>query len=173
MRNRTKVAIGVLAALGASVALPGLAGADPGTVTAVTHDGQHSDTTSVSGPCTGTSDNGPTWATDNLSFRFSVTPETSPGNYSVKIYAHGSFQAFADPTNGACATFNGSVDGSIQYDVSSPNAPNPSLLPAQSPSTSQGAMLSTLFGGSAAIVGGGHYSYTYNRVDGGKYTQTG
>ena len=105
--------------------------------------------------------------------QFSVTPETGPGNYSVTIYAHGSFQAFADPNTGACATFNGSVDGSIQYDVSSTSAPDPSALPAQSPNTSQGTMLSELFDGNATMVGGGHYSYTYNRVDGGKYIQNG
>ena len=173
MRIPIKTTVGVLATLGASIALPGLAGADSNTVTAVTHDGRHSDTTSVSGPCTGTSDNGPTWATDNLSFRFSVTPETAPGDYSVRIYANGSFKAFADPNTGQCATFHGSVHGSIQYDVSSTTPPDPGNLPSQSPDTSQGTMLSELFDGNATIVGGGHYSYTYNRVDGGKYSQVG
>jgi len=173
LKSRTKVAIGVLAALGGSVGLPGLAGAAPGTLTAVTHDHHHADTTSISGPCTLTSDNGPQWAWDNLSFRFSVTPETDPGNYSVTIYANGSFRAFADPNSGACYSHNGSVDGWIQYDVSSTSAPDPALLPAQEPdNTSQGTMLNTLFGGNATIVGGGSYSYTYNQINGSKYTQT-
>jgi hypothetical protein len=174
VRSRAKIAIGVLATLGGGVALPGLAGAAPGIVTAVTHDHHHADTTSVSGTCTQPSDNGPQWAWDNLSFRFSVSPESSPGNYSVTIYAHGSFQAFADPNTGACYFKNGSVDGWIKYDVSSTSAPDPSLLPAQEPdNTSQGTMLNTLFGGDGEIVGGGSYSYTYVLIGGTKYTQAG
>src|SRR5437868_5385061 len=92
--------------------------AAPGGVTAVTHTSDHPDTTSVTGTCTGTSDNGPTWATDNLSLKYSVTPEAAPGNYSVTITAHGSFTQFADPVTGDCVTGSGSVDGTLQYDVS-------------------------------------------------------
>ena len=103
-----------------------------------------------------------------------ATPESGPGNYSVTIAAHGFFRQIADPNTGACASGNGSVDGSITYDVSSTTPPDPKNVPAQSPGdTSQGTILNELFDGNASIVGGGHYSYTYNRVDGGKYTQVG
>lgn len=177
MRFATKAAltgIGTVAALGLGGA-PALA--SPGhsqDVSAVTHTMNHPDTTSVSGPCTGTSPNGPVWAYDNLSLRFEVSPETAPGDYSVTITAHGSFREIADPTTGACATGHGSVDGWIQYDVSSTTSPDPANLPAQSQADeSQGQLLDQLFGGHATIVGGGHYSYSYNRVDGARYTQTG
>jgi hypothetical protein len=120
------------------------------------------------------SPNGPVWAYDNLSFRLTATPESGPGNYSVTITAHGSFSQIADPNTGACASGNGSVDGSITYDVSSTTSPDKKNVPAQSPGdTSQGAILNEFFDGNATIVGGGHYSYTYNRVDGGRYTQVG
>ena len=69
------------------------------------------------------------------------------------------------------------MDGSIQYDVSSATPPDPTNLPPREPAdTGLGTALSQLFDGQSAgslIVGGGHYGFTYNRVDGGKYTQTG
>lgn len=172
-----------LAATGAGLATAGLVclGVAPWafagqvrTVTAVTHTSDHPDTTSVSGPCTVASPGGPVWAHDNLSLRLSVTPETGPGNYSVTITAHGSFKAIADPTTGVCYTGSGSVDGWLQYDVTSSTPPDPKNLPAREPSDmTQGQILDQLFAGNATIVGGGHYSYTYNRIDGGKYTQIG
>lgn len=150
------------------------AGAAPKTVTAVTHSSNHPDTTSVSGSCTVDSPGGPVWAYDNLSLKFSVTPTGDPNTYSVTITANGSFSAFADPNTGACLTTRGSVDGSLSEVVSSATAPDPSNLPAQSDgSLSQGALLNQLFGSSTTFVSGGHYSYTYNRIDGGKYTQVG
>ncbi len=160
-------------ALGAAgAAAPALAGTGP--VVATTHSFQHADTTSVSGACTAASPNGPVWAYDNLSERFTVTPESGPGNYSVTIDTTGQFQAFADPRTGACYTGNGSVRGTIQYDVQSPNAPDPSLLPAQeNPDTGLGTALRQLFNGDAAIVGGGSYTFTYNPVNGAPYVQTG
>ena len=166
----------VLAVTGAALvgsAAPALAG-PAHAYNAVTHTSDHPDTTSVAGPCTGVSDNGPVWAYDNLSLHFSVIPESSPGNYSVTITAHGSFNEVSDPTTGACATGHGSVNGWIQYDVTSSTAPNRKNLPAQEPSDMhQTDMLNQLFGGNAQIVGGGHYNYTYNKVDGATYTQTG
>jgi hypothetical protein len=165
--------VGALAALGLSAA-PGLSSGGPNTVTAVTHSSDHPDTTSVTGTCTGTSDNGPTWANDNLSLRFTVTPESGPGNYSVTITAHGSFDAFADPTTGGCYTGHGGVDGTLQWDVQSSTRPDPASLPSQVPGDlSQSAILNLLFDGNATIVGGGHYSYTYTQVNGSKYTQVG
>ena len=143
-------------------------------MTAVTHTSDHPDTTSVSGPCTVDSPGGPVWAHDNLSLRFGVTPEAAPDTYSVTITAHGSFAAFSNPITGACYTGHGSVNGWLQYDVSSSTPPDPANLPAQEPGDlGQGAILNQLFGGNASIVGGGHYSYTYTLVDGTKYTQVG
>jgi hypothetical protein len=148
--------------------------AAPKTVTAVTHSSNHPDTTSVSGPCTVSSGGGPVWAYDNLSLRLTVTPEDSPGNYSVTITAHGSFDAFADPTTGACYTGHGGVDGWLQWDVQSSTPPDPASLPSQVPGdTSQSAIMNQLFDGNATIVGGGHYNYTYTKVNGSKYTQAG
>ncbi|MGE5289989.1 MAG: hypothetical protein ACM3ML_22950 [Micromonosporaceae bacterium] len=164
------------AVAGTGLALGGVAAASAsqGPVTAVTHSSQHDDTTSVSSACTlaNAGPGGPVWAYDNLSLRYAVTPETGPGNYSVTIHANGSFKAICDPVTGDPATFNGSVDGWITYDVSSPNTPDPKNVPAQEPDhTGLGAGLSRLFGGSYSIVGGGDYSFTYNPVEGCKYIQ--
>lgn len=169
--------LGVGLVLGAAsiglAATPALAG-QPKTVNAVTHAADHADTTSVSGTCTTDSPNGPVWAYDNLSLRFNVVPESTPGNYSVTIYGNGSFAAFADPNTGDCANTRGSVDGWLNLEVSSPTAPDPAALPSQEPGdVSQGQMVSQLFDGNSTVIGGGHYSYTYNRIDGGKYTQVG
>lgn len=174
MKARGAIALVGLGALGALGITAAPASAAPSTVTAVTHAMHHADTTSVSGLCTTASVNGPVWAYDNLSLRLSVTPEAGPGNYSVTIYAHGSFSGFADPTTGDCATKQGSVDGWLQWDVASSTPPDPTNLPSQVPdSVGQGDMVQLLFDGQAKIVGGGHYSYTYNRIDGARYTQNG
>ena len=118
--------------------------------------------------------NGPVWAYYNLSRRFTVTPESTPGEYSVTIDDHGSFTQVASPTTGACETGSGSVRGTIQYDVTSPNAPDPSALPAQeNGSLSTSVTISHLFGGNATITGCGSYYYTYTLVDGEQYTQSG
>jgi hypothetical protein len=175
IRTRAAViAIAATGALGLGVLGAGSALAGTAKVTAVTHTSDHPDTTSVSGPCTGTSGNGPTWAYDNLSRRFTVTSESAPGNYSVTITDNGSFSAFADPRTGDCYTGHGSIRGTIQFDVLSSTAPDPAALPAQMPGdVSTSATLSKLFDGNAAIVGGGHYTYTYTRVNGSVYVQSG
>lgn len=168
------LAIAATAALGLGVMGAGAAFAGTGPVTAVTHSSGHPDTTNVSGSCTGTSPNGPTWAFDNLSRRFTVVPESEPNTYSVTINDNGSFSEFANPLTGDCLVGNGSVRGTIQYDVFSLNSPDPANLPAQIDGTvGTGATISLLFAGSASIIGGGHYSYTYTLVDGEVYTQTG
>lgn len=166
----TVVGTGLLVLGSASAAFAG----SNGSVSATTHAHDHADTTSVEGPCTTPSINGPVWAYDNLSFKVTATPEAAPNTWSVVINANGSFQAFADPNTGACVSTNGSVDGSLQYDVTSPNQPDPKNVPSQEdPSTSQGQIVSQLFDGAYAIVGGGHYDYVYNRIDGVKYEQVG
>jgi hypothetical protein len=154
----------------------GLASAQtaPGAVTAVTHSSGHSDTTSATGPACTSSPNGSVWAYDNLSERFIVTPESAPNTYSVTINTTGSFAGFANPNDCSALTGNGSVRGTIQYDVSSSTAPDKANLPAQQPpDTGLGTALNELFGGNATIIGGGHYSFTYTLVDGQVYTQTG
>jgi hypothetical protein len=178
MNTRKILAGSALAALASGVALALAvggqgAGAAPGTVTAVTHASHHADTTNVA---TGvSSDNGPVWAWDNLAVRFTVTA-TGDNAYSVLITDNGSFAGFANPTTGAPDVNNGSVKGTIQYDVTSPNAPDPANLLANQPadpSPSTGTMLGQLFDGDVTIVGGGAYSFTYTLVDGAVYTQTG
>jgi hypothetical protein len=155
------------------VAIPAFASSNT-TVKAVTHVMNHQDTTSVAGPCTLDTNSGPVWAYDNLSLQLAATPTDNPGNYSVTITAHGSFSAMSNPVTGECSNFSGSVDGSITYLVHSTTAPDPANLPSQSDgSLHQGQILNQFFGGNATITGGGSYSYTYNRVNGGKYIQTG
>lgn len=163
-----------VAALASPVVFAVAASASTGTTVAVTHSAGHPDTTSVGGPATKDSPGGPVWAYDNLSERFIVTPEASPGTWSVTIDVSGSFAGFADPNTGQALVGNGSVRGTIQYDVSSPNVPDKASLPATEPDgTGLGTALSQLFDGSETITGGGAYSFTYTLVDGAKYTQVG
>ena len=144
------------------------------TVKALTHVMNHQDTTIVAGQCTPITSSGPVWAYDNLSLQLVATPTDDAGNYSVTITAHGSFSAMSNPVTGECANFSGSVDGWITYLVQSPTAPDPANLPSQlDGSLHQSQILNQFFGGSATITGGGSYSYTYNRVNGGKYIQVG
>ncbi|HUY43351.1 MAG TPA: hypothetical protein VMU98_06270 [Acidimicrobiales bacterium] len=170
-RTLVVTSLGALATLGFAVA-PALAA--PGTVTVVTHTMDHPDTTSATGPCTGTSPNGPTWATDNLSLNYRVTA-TGANTYSVMITAHGSFSAFADPTTGACYSGHGSVDGWLEWDVTSSIAPDPASVPAQENGAlgQTSIMLNQLFDGHATITGGGHYDYSYNLINGARYAQVG
>lgn len=174
------IAIAAAGALGFAVVAPAtaLASNGPGTVTAVTHAADHPDTTSVSGPATLSGfAGGPVWAFDNLAIRFAVTPEAGPGDYSVTITYSGTFAAFADPRTGDAWIGNGSVRGTLQYDISSVNAPDPAALPAQEPGgldgASTGDMLDQLFGGSVSYVGGGSYHFTYTMVNGSVYVQNG
>lgn len=173
-RSLAIIGLSAVVSLGFGV-VPAMAAA-PGTVTAVTHTMHHPDTTSNGGACTVNSSGGPVWAYDNLSLNYSVTP-TGFDTYSVMITAHGSFNAFADPNTGACYTGHGSVNGWLQYDVTSTVAPDPAAVPAQeNGSLGQTAILLTqLFGGDphAAVSGGGSYNYTYTLVDGVQYTQVG
>lgn len=186
MKRLTLLLIGALSVMAFAV-VPSMASASQGTIVAVTHTQQHPDTTSVSGTGTIDSPGGPVWAYDNLSLRFVVTPASGtdpaipgsfPGglyNYQVRIEAQGSFAGFANPSTGLPQVNNGSVKGTLEYDVYSSTPPDPASLPAQQPSgdIGQGAMLNELFNGNATIVGGGHYDYRYNQVDGAVYTQVG
>jgi hypothetical protein len=162
--------IAALAALGLSVAS---ASAGPQKITAVTHTSNHPDTTSVSGPCTVSSPGGPVWAYDNLSLRLTATP-TGTNEYSVTVTANGSFSAFSNPITGDCYTGHGGVDGYYELTVDSSTPPDPANLASHVPDTeTQGAIVAQFFGGNASSIAGGHYHYTYTRVDGQKYTQDG
>src|ERR1039458_7530903 len=100
------LSLGLLGGLGAALATSAgastmattLSAVSPsGTVTANTHLNDHPDTTSVSGTATVPSPGGPVWAYDNITEKFTVTPETAPGMYSVTVDVVGSFHGFADP----------------------------------------------------------------------------
>jgi hypothetical protein len=97
----------------------------------------------------------------------------------------GSFHGFADPRVptdnppgnglGAALISDGSVKGTIAYDVTATQAPDMSALPGQSPSGTHIAdNINLLFGGSAtAINQHGQYTFTYHKVAGADYTQVG
>jgi hypothetical protein len=179
-QSRGGFLLGVLSSAALVAAFVGIsssaAAAGSGTVTASTHASHHPDTCS----CTTnvTSPNGDVRAYDNLSRKFTVTSEASPGTYQVVIIDNGSFAAFAEPNNADLSTFfpitaNGSISGTITNDVSSTTPPVASALPAQEPGdVTTSAMISALFpGGNATIVGGGAYTYTY-KAGGETYTQS-
>jgi hypothetical protein len=153
-----------------------------GTVTANTHLNNHPDTTSASGTATVPSPGGPVWAYDNITEKFTVTPGTAAGTYSVTVDIVGSFHGFADPRlvsegssdPGGPLVSDGSVKGSISYTVTSPNAPDPSLLPGQSASDATLSQnITALFGGTVTFVGFGPYTFTYHKVAGADYVQVG
>jgi hypothetical protein len=174
------LSLAMLGGLGATLATSASAAVKPVTVTANTHLNQHPDTTSllpgypVAGQdATVSSPNGPVWAYDNVTEKFTVVP-AGTNLYTVTIDFVGSFHGFADPTTAAALNSDGSVKGTIQYTVSSLNAPDPANLPGQ---TSGDATLSdninALFGGSATsqvatVVGWGPYLFSYQNGD---YTQ--
>jgi len=164
----------------------------------------HMDTTSFSGSATFTSPNGPVWAIDTLKEHWVVTPcsanptctaDNDGANYAVTLtVVKGSkFSEFADPGAGTTEngvpnqpdpcpgpnpggphTGSGNVLGTIEYDVSSPTAPDLSGVPAvQQPNTGLGAVIGQIFDGNQSIAGGGHYSFTYSNVCGKVYGQSG
>jgi hypothetical protein len=181
------LSLGLLGGLGATLATSASA-AVVKPVTASTHLNSHPDTTSAAGSATIDSPGGPVWAYDNINEKFTVQ-SAGTNLYSVQIDFVGSFHGFANPRTaaemaalgltspapGAALASDGSVKGSIQYDVSSTTPPDPSALPAQSPAdASLSQSISTLFDGNGIVVGGGSgYSFTYHQVAGADYTQTG
>jgi hypothetical protein len=184
------LSLGLLGGLGATLATSASA-ATVSTVTANTHLNNHTDTTSV--PTGVTSDNGPVWAYDNITEKYTVTTKTAPsgttpGTYLVKIDVVGSFHGFANPRTqgemdalgltspdpGAALDSAGSVKGTISYNVTATQAPDASLLPGQSPSDATLSQnINLLFGGT--VVGApaqvGAYGFTYHQVEGQDYTQ--
>lgn len=171
---------------GVAAAAPAMASTAPAhKVVAVTFSPDHTDTTSVSGPATHNTPNGPQWATDQMREQFTVTPVSGladGANYSVDISVIGTFHGFADPRMasegssdpGGPLNSHGLVLGHIQYDVSSPTAPNPTAVPrVEAPDSHLSMVLDQLFGGSEQIVGGGHYKFGYYLIAGAPYTQVG
>jgi hypothetical protein len=176
----------------AAVAAPAMAGTGPASVTAVTHVSNHPDTTGLPPQylpgATLSSPGGPVWAYDNLSERFAVT-DLGDSHYTVNVTLQGSFQGFADPRTpqeeadlgllhvpGTALDSQGSVKGTISYDVYSPEGgPDPAALPSQEPSdTHLSDEIHHLFPGadSTEIIGGGnHYTFTYTKVNGQVYQQ--
>jgi hypothetical protein len=160
----------------AAVALPMAAHASTtsnSTVKAVTSTIDHPDTTSVSGPGTLSTPNGPQWAYDRLNLTFNGLRDSAT-TWSVTINARGLYEAIADPNTGAIYEGYGNVSGWLNYEVSSPNMPSAKNLPAvEAPNVSQSDMVTQLFGGNATIIGGGHYNYNYTGLPGGTYNQAG
>ncbi|HEY2639231.1 MAG TPA: hypothetical protein VGI66_05025 [Streptosporangiaceae bacterium] len=166
------MAIAATATLGLGAGIAGAAFADtsPGTVKAVTHASSHPDTTNVSGPgmACGSSSNGATWAFDNIARQFSVT-STAANEWTVVITDNGSFSGFADPTTCGALTSNGSIRGTITFDVQSATPPDPAgLAPQYVGDVSTTQMVNDLFDGKATSVIGGQYSYSYQN---GNYVQ--
>jgi hypothetical protein len=166
----------------AAVAAPAMASSGPAQY--VTHTNGHPDTTSLpqgyplpGQDATQPSTGGPVWAFDNNTVKFTVTPESGPGNYRVSVDVVGSFHGFADPTTGAALTSDGSDKGTIAYDVlAAPGqAPDPAGLPSQEAGGIGGPtlrdMISQLFDGNETVVGGGDvYTFSYQN---GNYVQVG
>src|SRR5215813_7892854 len=75
------------------------ASAKQATISANTHVHNVADTTNVSGDHTGTSDNGPVWAYDNLERKITAT-QTGTDTWAVRIDSQGSFNAIANPLDG-------------------------------------------------------------------------
>ena len=178
--------LGLLGGVGATLATSASAATLPGTVTANTHLNNHPDTTSVSGSATKDSPGGPVWAYDNVTEKFTVTPESAPNAYLVSIDVVGSFHGFADPRMtsegstdpGGPLVSDGSVKGDIAYDVTVPpgQLPDPSALPGQSPSgTTLRSLITELFDGNTTSINqaSSGYLFTYHKVAGADYTQVG
>jgi hypothetical protein len=166
----------------AAVAAPAMASNTPTAVTAVTHLNNHPDTTGVCN--TGSIGADCVWALDNANEKFTVVPEGSQ-QYLVTMGYVGSFHGFADPRmngelggngQGGALVSDGSVKGTIAYNVTSPVGPDPANLPGQSPS---GATItdniSKLFDGQATNISfiPGSYTFTYHQVAGQDYIQVG
>lgn len=142
-------------------------------VTAHTFTTGHDDTTSVSGPGTRASSNGPVWAEDTLWFTL-TSHKTGLGTYAVRITARGFYNGFADPRTGNAEQLRGRVHGWYDLTVTSPTGPNRFYVAPQEPgSMSQSSIVQQFFGGAATAIVGGHYDYSYGRINGLPYTQAG
>jgi hypothetical protein len=136
------------------------------TISANTHVHNVADTTNVSGDHTGTSDNGPVWAYDNLERKITAT-QTGTDTWAVRIDSQGSFNAIANPLDGNVWTGGngGSVTGSVNYTVTSTKTPDAKNINGNLPDgTSSTKTLKLLFGDDNAIVVGLTYQFDYSPV---------
>lgn len=165
----------------AALASAGAASASQGPQQFNTHINQNPDTTSASGGATVASPGGPVWALDNITISLIPQPDTSGdgGNVRVTEIIEGSFHGFADPVTGTALTSDGSVKGTIWYDLNAPSTtPDGSAVAstyaggignASTPSLSQ--LATQLFPGSTLVnspLNGNVYSFSYQN---GNYTQ--
>jgi len=188
--SKRKILLGSLVATAAAAVLGGgLVAAIPASasvtpVTATTYSPLHADTTSVSGSATQALPNGPVWSYDNLHITVSAKPEAAPGNWNVtlRVTKGSNYHGFADPRTaaegssdpGGILASQGSVTGSIRYDIQSSTAPDPSAVPATEPDgTSLGTVLHQFFDGNNTTVGGGTYMFNYSNIGGTPYSQAG
>jgi hypothetical protein len=190
--SKRKILLGSLVATAAAAVIGGgIAAAIPAsasvtTITAKTYSPLHPDTTSVSGSATQTlpDGNGPVWSYDNLHETITAKPESGPGNWNVtiRVGSGSNYHGFADPRTadehssdpGGILASQGTVTGTIQYDIQSSNTPNPSAVPqTEADGTGLGTALNQFFGGNYTIAGGGHYLFNYSNVGGATYTQNG
>jgi hypothetical protein len=128
----------------------------------------------------------PTCTGDNDGANYAVTLTVQKGSQFAEFADPGmgttenGVTGAADPCPGAGAnaggphTGQGSVLGTIEYDVSSSTAPDLSgVPPVEQANTSLGTVIGQIFDGNQNIVGGGHYSFTYTNVCGKVYGQSG
>lgn len=135
-------------------------------ISANTHVHNVADTTNVSGDHTGTSDNGPVWAYDNLERTITAT-QTGTDTWAVRIDSQGSFSAIANPLDGNVWTGgnSGSVTGSVNYTVTSTKTPDATNISGDLPDgTSSTKTLKLLFGDDNATVVGKTYHFDYSPV---------
>ena len=136
------------------------------TISANTHVHNVVDTTNVSGDHTGTSDNGPVWAYDNLERKITAT-QTGTDTWAVRIDSQGSFNAIANPLDGKVWTGGngGSVTGSVNYTVTSTKTPDAKNINGNLPDgTSSTKTLKLLFGDENADVVATTYQFDYSPV---------
>ena len=84
------------------------------------------------GPATEYSDDGPVWASDDITRNITVTP-AGPGLWTVTFVENGTYNAFADPNTGLAWSNTGNMHGTVSYTVSSATPPNMAKLPASLP----------------------------------------
>lgn len=137
------------------------------------------------------------WVVTSCAASPTCTSDNDGANYAVTLTVQkgSKFAEFADPGQGTTEngttgapdpcpgaganaggphTGQGNVLGTIEYDVSSPTAPDLSGVPAvQQPNTSLGTVIGQIFDGNQSIAGGGRYSFTYTSVCGEVYGQSG
>lgn len=196
------IAAGITGLIGITATASASSRTSQGEVIINTQSDGHMDTTNVSGPATFTSPNGPVWAIDSLREQWTIVPcSSSPvctadndgANYAItlKTLTGSRFAEFANPgpndpaqgitsscsaaNSGGPRTGEGTIAGTIEYDVNSSAPPDLNSVPAvQAPNTSLDTVIGQIFDNntnSPLIVGGGQYSFTYTNVCKAPYTQ--